>query len=169
MARKLNCIGGTHDAVQPGIAPAAPSASLQTPLHDTSTTSTRSAARRSASRGGSLRISEASSRSVGTPRSASTRGKEKAVEDTPDESSSSSDSEEEDPSFQVEIPSSQLQDAPPLTQTQGESSQVAHEVEPARKKPRRRTRDRTDVGSANILATNPGRHRRARDPFTPNP
>ncbi|RCV25524.1 hypothetical protein SETIT_5G173600v2 [Setaria italica] len=91
------------------------------------------------------------------------RGKEPA---SPQESEDSEgeQSEDDDPTYGEELEISH--DAPPVTQTQGESSQ---EPAPRTRLPRRRrhSRDHTDVGNANVLPTHPRRERRPRDPFSP--
>ncbi|RCV21939.1 hypothetical protein SETIT_4G179400v2 [Setaria italica] len=91
------------------------------------------------------------------------RGKEPA---SPQESEDSEgeQSEDDDPTYGEELEISH--DAPPVTQTQGESSQepATHTRLPRR---RHRSRDHTDVGSANVLPTHPRRERRPRDPFSP--
>ncbi|CAL5079069.1 unnamed protein product [Urochloa decumbens] len=91
------------------------------------------------------------------------RGKEVARQDSPpsdesDDPESSADSEDIDPSYgQEEIGASQLPDAP--SPTQGSP----------RPKRRARAPDRTDLVSGNLLPTEPGRARRTKKPYTPNP
>ncbi|RCV06295.1 hypothetical protein SETIT_1G151500v2 [Setaria italica] len=81
------------------------------------------------------------------------------------EDSEGNKSEDDDPTYGEELEISGMIDAPPVTQMQGESSQ---EPAPHTRMPRRRRyRDHTDVGSANVLPTHPRRERRPRDPFSP--
>ncbi|RCV37802.1 hypothetical protein SETIT_8G091400v2 [Setaria italica] len=82
------------------------------------------------------------------------------------EDSEGEQSEDDDPTYGEELEISSMIDAPPVTQTQGESSQ---EPAPRTQMPRRRcrSRDHTDVGTANVLPTHPRRERRPRDPFSP--
>ncbi|XP_072149014.1 uncharacterized protein [Setaria viridis] len=117
---------------------------------------------------GSRRTPLATTPRAATPSTAAgpsrrSRGKEPA---SPQESEDSEgeQSEDDDPTYGEELEISH--DAPPVTQTQGESSQ---EPAPRTRLPRRRrrSRDHTDVGSANVLPTHPRRERRPRDPFSP--
>ncbi|RCV11221.1 hypothetical protein SETIT_2G168700v2 [Setaria italica] len=117
---------------------------------------------------GSRRTALATTPRAATPSTAAgpsrrSRGKEPA---SPQESKDSEgeQSEDDDPTYGEELEISH--DAPPVTQTQGESSQ---EPAPRTRLPRRRrrSRDHTDVGSANVLPTHPRRERRQRDPFSP--
>ncbi|RCV32860.1 hypothetical protein SETIT_7G036800v2 [Setaria italica] len=93
------------------------------------------------------------------------RGKEPASPQA-SEDSKGEHFEDDDPTYGEELEISGMIDAPPVTQTQGESSQ---EPAPRTRMPcrRRRSRDHTDVGSANVLPTHPRRERRPRDPFSP--
>ncbi|RCV25612.1 hypothetical protein SETIT_5G179500v2 [Setaria italica] len=93
------------------------------------------------------------------------RGKEPASPQA-SEDSEGEQSEDDDPTYGEELEISGMIDAPPVTQTQGESSQ---EPAPRTRMPRRRRRswDHTDVGSANVLPTHPRRERHPRDPFSP--
>ncbi|XP_072150287.1 uncharacterized protein [Setaria viridis] len=72
------------------------------------------------------------------------------------EDSEGEQSEDDDPTYGEELEISVMIDAPPVTQTQGESSQ---EPTPRTRMPcqRRRSRDHTDVGCANVLPTHPRR------------
>ncbi|CAL4933146.1 unnamed protein product [Urochloa decumbens] len=130
---------------------------------------TRSSSRTTTARGdrrsGSLTIgSPRGSRAtrVGSP--SSSRGKQTAVHDSEDEDddddedNESDNSEAEDPSYDI-IGTSQLADAPSPTQPSQGTPQ----------KRRARRRDHTDVVSGNVLPTAPGRPRRMKKPFTPNP
>ncbi|CAO2147830.1 unnamed protein product [Urochloa humidicola] len=93
------------------------------------------------------------------------RGKEVAPPETGSDESEgekgeeSTNSENSDPTYgaQDEIGASQLPDAP--SPTQGSP----------RPKRQARGRDRTDLTSGNVLPTNPGRLRRPKKPYTPNP
>ncbi|RCV30567.1 hypothetical protein SETIT_6G105900v2 [Setaria italica] len=83
------------------------------------------------------------------------RGKEPA---SPQESEDSEgeQSEDDDPTYGEELEISGMIDAPP-------------EPAPRTRMPRRRrrSRDHTDVGCANVLPTHPRRQHRPRDPFSP--
>ncbi|CAL5068363.1 unnamed protein product [Urochloa decumbens] len=101
-------------------------------------------------------------RTIGTPRR---RGKAAAPRDEDEEEEESDDSqdttnsEDNDPTFggPDEIGTSQLPDAPSPTQGSPRPKRVA------------RARDHTDVGSPNVLPTNPGRPRTKKKIYTPNP
>ncbi|KAF8690732.1 hypothetical protein HU200_041114 [Digitaria exilis] len=83
---------------------------------------------------------------------------EETKEEDEEDADDSDDSEEADPTYgQEEIGISQLPDAPSPTQA---SPPTKRQV---------RARDRAYVLSANKLPTNPGRPRRQKKPFTPNP
>ncbi|RCV21758.1 hypothetical protein SETIT_4G163300v2 [Setaria italica] len=80
------------------------------------------------------------------------------------EDSEGNQSEDDDPTYGEELEMSGMIDAPPVTQTQGESSQ---EPAPRTRMPRQcRSRNHTDVGSTNVLPTHPRRERRPIDPFS---
>src|SRR6185312_10069797 len=104
------------------------------------------------------RRSRSGALSIGTPRR---RGKERPPQDTvSEESEETSSLDGENPDYgHNEIGFSHIPDAPEPTQDTP--------------RPKRRTRarawDHTDVGSANVLATKPGRPRRPKKPFTPHP
>ena len=112
MAAKLNCIARPDEAFAPGPQAAgtssahAASSSRRTPIHygqETARTPSRSTTR--------------------TGSRAASRGKGIQSPQESEESDAQRDSGEEDPDFEV-IGMSQMFDAPPGTQTQGESSQV---------------------------------------------
>ncbi|CAO2164020.1 unnamed protein product [Urochloa humidicola] len=153
MARKMNCIAAPDDAF---VAAAGGSAARSGSHRQTSVT--RTSSRTTTSCGGRRGISL----SIGSPSgstsaargisASSSRGKAAVV----DNSDNSDNSEEEDPTYvQDIIGSSQLFDAPSPT-----------EGTPTKRRARRR--DHTDVGSANVLPTEPGRPRRKKKPFTPH-
>nr|BAX25067.1 hypothetical protein [Oryza alta] len=148
MALRLNCMSAP-DAAQ--IPPRAATATASGPSRRTPV---RSGSRRTTSR----------TTSTSTARASGSRGKEPAEES--DDDAGNIGSEEDDPSYGEELRMSQLFDAPPPTQSQGESSQVATPTE-RELRVRRRARDHTDIASANILPTDPPRQRRPRDPFSP--
>ncbi|CAL4995433.1 unnamed protein product [Urochloa decumbens] len=171
MARKMNCIAAPDEAFVAGDGGGAGvSAARSRSSRETNIARSASRSRSTGGRqGGDICIgsprTSGASRGASRAVSASSRGKEAAVDDSDDEdeeSNESSDSEENDPSYDADvIGSSQMPDAPRPTQsTQGTP-----------KKPRaRKQRDRTDVGaSGNVLPTEPGLPRRKRKPFTPNP
>ncbi|CAL5032543.1 unnamed protein product [Urochloa decumbens] len=98
---------------------------------------------------------------VGGATGSGVAGEQAAVEDSEDDSEAdneSVDSEEADPTFDI-IGSSQLPDAPSPTQP----TQTTPQKRCARR------RDRFDVGSGNVLPTAPGRPRRKKKTWTPNP
>jgi len=77
-----------------------------------------------------------------------------------EESEETSSSDGEDPDYgHDEIGFSQIPNAPEPTQ----------DTPRPKRRTRARARDHTDVGSANVLATKPGRPRRPKKPFTPHP
>ncbi|CAO2164609.1 unnamed protein product [Urochloa humidicola] len=153
MARKMNCIAAPDDAF---VAAAGGSAARLGSHRQTSVTrtSSRTTTSRGGRRGVSLSIgspSGSTSATRGTSASSS-RGKAAAVDD----SDNSDNSEEEDPTYvQDIIGSSQLFNAPSPT-----------EGTPTKRRARRR--DHTDVGSANVLPTEPGRPRRKKKPLMPH-
>ncbi|CAN6201655.1 unnamed protein product [Urochloa humidicola] len=160
MARKLNCMA-SHDEPFVG---AASGSGVRSAGRQTSVTrsSGRTMSTRGGRRGGSLTIASPRASSATRVRSgSSSRGKQAAVDDSEDEGeddNESNDSEDADPTYDI-IGSSQLVDAPSPTQpTQGTPQ-----------KRRASRRDRTDVGSANVLPTAPGRPRRKKKTWTPNP
>ena len=112
MAAKLNCMAAPDQAFAPGShVPGGSSAhhtssSTRTPVHYGAATA------RTPSRSTSRTSSRAAS-----------RGKAVQEPQDTDESDAQSDSRDEDPDFEV-LRMSQMFDAPPATQTQGESSQV---------------------------------------------
>ncbi|CAN6215039.1 unnamed protein product [Urochloa humidicola] len=164
MARKLNCMASPDEAFAVGAGGSG--------VHSGGSARQRSIARSSSARTTSTRGGRGGSLSIGSPRSSSraraasgssSRGKEPTVDDSDDEfpqDNASTNSEENDPTYgQDIIGSSQLPDAPSPTQaTQGTPQ-----------KRRARCRDHTDVCSANVLPTQPGRPRRKKKPFTPHP
>ena len=121
MAGRLNCMARPDEAFGPEACGArtssacGPTSSTRTPIHYGATTARtpgHSASRsqsRSTSRTGSCALS---------------RGKAIQSSQDSEESDRQGDSEDEDPSFQV-LRMSQMFDAPPATQTQGELSQVS--------------------------------------------
>ncbi|RCV25377.1 hypothetical protein SETIT_5G161600v2 [Setaria italica] len=75
-------------------------------------------------------------------------------------------SEDDNPTYGEELEMSGMIDAPPVTQTHGESDR---EPAPRTWMPRRRrSRDHTDIGSTNVLPMHPRREHRPRDPFSPS-
>uniref|UniRef100_A0A0D9WEJ0 Uncharacterized protein n=1 Tax=Leersia perrieri TaxID=77586 RepID=A0A0D9WEJ0_9ORYZ len=146
MALRLNCMSAQDVAHAPPSAATATAsgASRRTPARSVSTTSHAT--------------------SAAAARASGSRGKEPAEES--DDDARNRSSEQDNPTYGEELQMSQLFDAPPPTQTQGESSQVATPTE-RELRIHRRTRDHTDIGSANILPTDPPRQRRPRDPFSP--
>jgi hypothetical protein len=124
MAMKLNCIAAP-DVAHGGNVQGTSSGSRRTPVHHGARSSTRTPSRCTA---------HTASTSVGRVVASGSRGRGKAIatpepcdEDDGDSFSSSSHacaSEHGDPTYQSEIPMDALFDAPPATQTQGESSQV---------------------------------------------
>ncbi|RCV38952.1 hypothetical protein SETIT_8G184100v2 [Setaria italica] len=91
-------------------------------------------------------------------------GKAPATPEASDDSEGN-EFEEDDPMYSEQIQLLAMFDAPPVTQTQGESSQRG---EVATQQPcRRRAHDHTDIGSANVLLTELRRERRPNDTFTP--
>ena len=112
MAAKLNCMARPDEAFAPQAPGAGASSargtasSTRTPIHycqDTARTPSRSASR--------------------TVSRAQSRGKAAQSPQGSEESDAQGNSEDEDPTFEV-LRMSQIFDAPPATQTQGESSQV---------------------------------------------
>jgi len=103
------------------------------------------------------RRSRSGALSIGTPRR---RGKERPPQDiVSEESEETSSSDGEDPDYgHDEIGFSHIPDAPEPTQ----------DTPRPKRRTRARARDHTDVGSANVLATKPGRPRRPKKPFTPH-
>ncbi|TVU50569.1 hypothetical protein EJB05_01946, partial [Eragrostis curvula] len=96
---------------------------------------------------------------VGASPSAATssRSRRQSQSRQPSDSEEDDASEEHDPSYgQDIIASSQLGDAPAATQ------------QSVRRAGRRRARDTSEVGSANILGTNPGRQKKKKNPYTPS-
>jgi len=121
MAAKLNCMARPDEEFGPQ-APGAgassargPSSSTRTPIHygNVTTTTPLPSASRSQSRSTSRTASHAGS-----------RGKAIQSPQSSEESDQEENSEDDDPSYQV-LRMSQMFDAPPATQTQGESSQVS--------------------------------------------
>ncbi|TVU43652.1 hypothetical protein EJB05_10138 [Eragrostis curvula] len=87
----------------------------------------------------------------------SSRSRRQSQSRQPSDSEEDDASEEHDPSYgQDIIASSQLGDAPAATQ------------QSVRRAGRRRARDTSEVGSANILGTNPGRQKKKKNPYTPS-
>ncbi|CAL5076161.1 unnamed protein product [Urochloa decumbens] len=173
MARKMNCMAAPDEAFVGGDGGGGGGSISAARSRSSRETNVARSASRSRSPGGrqGRGISIGSPRTSGASRGASralsgsSRGKEAAVHDSDvdeEESNESIDSEENDPSYDADvIGSSQMPDAPRPTQsTQGTP-----------KKPRaRKHRDHTDVGvSGNVLPTEPGRPRRKKKPYTPNP
>jgi hypothetical protein len=127
MAMKLNCIAAP-DVVHSGNVQGTSSGSRRTPVHHGARSSTRTPSRSTA---------RTVSASAGRVVASGSRGRGKKIatpepsdEDDGDSSSSSSHaaaSERVDPTYVLEIPMDVLFDAPPATQTQGEStSQVTN-------------------------------------------
>jgi hypothetical protein len=122
MAMKLNCIAAP-DVVHDGIVQATSSGFRRTPVHHGARSSTRTPSRSTA---------RTASASAGRVAASGSRGRGKEIatpeasdEDDGDSSSSSSPaaaSERGDPTYVSEIPMDVLFDAPPATQTQGEST-----------------------------------------------
>ncbi|RCV21903.1 hypothetical protein SETIT_4G176000v2 [Setaria italica] len=79
--------------------------------------------------------------------------------------SEANQSEDDDPTYGEELEIFGMIDAPPVTQTYGESSQ---EPAPCTRMPHRHhSWDHINVGSVNVLPTHPRRECRPRDPFSP--
>jgi hypothetical protein len=124
MTMKLNCIAAP-DVAHDGNVQGTSSKSRHTPVHHGARSSTQTPSRSTA---------RTVSASAGRVVASASRGRGKAIatpepsdEDNGDSSSSSSHaaaSESGDPMYVSEIPMDALFDAPPATQTQGESSQV---------------------------------------------
>jgi hypothetical protein len=121
MAMKLNCIAAP-DVVHGGNVQATSSGSRRTPVHHGARSSTRTPSRSTA---------RTASASAGRVVASGSRGRGKEIatpepsdEDDGDSSSSSpaAGSERGDPTYVSEIPMDVLFDAPPATQTQGEST-----------------------------------------------
>ncbi|CAN6337816.1 unnamed protein product [Urochloa humidicola] len=166
MAQKLNCIPPPDAAFAPGEQSSGPSratsSSRQTPVHHGAAGSTPTPSR-TTSRSQTARSTASGSRS-----GRAARGKAPATPSpSASEHSGGHNSEDSDPTYggPQEVGMSQMFDAPPLTQ--GESSQAAAATPP--RPPRRRRRDHTEVGSVNLLPTEPGRQRRPRVPHTSAP
>jgi hypothetical protein len=121
MAMKLNCIAAP-DVVHDGNVQGTSSGSHRTPVHHGARSSTRTPSRSTA---------RTASASAGRVVASGSRGRGKEIatpepsdEDDGDSSSSSpaAASERVDPTYVSEIPMDVLFDAPPATQTQGEST-----------------------------------------------
>ena len=121
MAARLNCMARPDDAFGPQASGAGtssargPTSSIRIPIHYGTATATTPG------------HSDLRSRSRSTSRTGSralSRGKAIQSSEGSEESDREGDSEDEDPSFHV-LRMSQMFDAPPGTQTQGESSQVS--------------------------------------------
>ncbi|CAN6285959.1 unnamed protein product [Urochloa humidicola] len=170
MAQRLNCIPPPDAAFAPGAPSSGPSSRA------TSSRATSSSRRTPVHHGAAASSTPTPSRTSSVSRSqtarstaSGSRGRGKApASPSPSEHSGGHDSEDSDPTYggPQEVGMSQMLDAPPLTQ--GESSQAAAGT-PAPPRPRRRRRDHTEVGSVNLLPTQPGRARRPRVPHTPAP
>ncbi|CAN6206593.1 unnamed protein product [Urochloa humidicola] len=166
MAQKLNCIPPPDAAFAPGEQSSGPSratsSSRRTPVHHGAAGSTPTPSC-TTSRSQTARSTASASRS-----GRAARGKAPATPSpSASEHSGGHNSEDSDPTYgsPQEVGMSQMFDAPPLTQ--GESSQAAAATPP--RPPHRRRRDHTEVGSVNLLPTEPGRQRRPRVPHTPAP
>nr|XP_034601262.1 uncharacterized protein LOC117861840 [Setaria viridis] len=128
MAMRMNCMSST-DVHHGGNGQGTSSGSRQTPL----VTSPRTA-----------------SPSTAAGPSRRSRGKAPASSQASEESEGNQ-SEDGDPTYGEELEMSGMIDAPPVTQTRGESSQ---ELAPRTWMPRRRcSRDHTDIGNANTIGT----------------
>jgi hypothetical protein len=122
MAMKLNCIAAL-DVAHDGNVQGTSSGSHRTPVHHEARSSTQTPSRSTA---------RTASASAGRVVASGSRGRGKAIatpepSDEDDGESSSSHAaanEHGDPTYVSEIPTDVLFDAPPATQTQGESSQV---------------------------------------------
>jgi hypothetical protein len=121
MAARLNCMARPDEAFGPQASGAGtssargPTSSIQISIHYGAATATTPGHFGSRSR--SRSTSRTGSRAL-------SRGKAIQSSEGSEESDRQGDSEDEDPSFQV-LRMSQMFDAPPATQTQGESSQVS--------------------------------------------
>ena len=121
MASKLNCMARPDEAFAPqapgagGSSACGPTSRTWTPIHYGDVTT------RTPLPSGSRSRSQSTSR---TASRALSRGKAIQSLESSEESDRQDNSEDEDPSFQV-LRMSQMFDAPPGTQTQGESSQVS--------------------------------------------
>jgi len=119
MAARVNCMARPDEAFgpqAPGVGTSSargPTSSTRTPIHYGAATATTPG--HSGSRSHSRTTSRTGSRAL-------SRGKAIQSSEGSEESDRQGDSEDEDPSFQV-LRMSQMFDAPPATQTQGESSQ----------------------------------------------
>ncbi|CAO1947919.1 unnamed protein product [Urochloa humidicola] len=174
MAQKLNCIPPPDATFAPGEPSSGPSSrttssratssSHRTPVHHGAAAGSTPTPSRTSS---VSRSQTARSTASGSRSSRGGRGKAPASPSPPpSEHSGGHNSEDSDPTYggPQEVRMSQMFDAPPLTQ--GESSQAAAATPP---RPHRRRRDHTEVGSANLLPTEPGRQRRPRVSHTPGP
>jgi hypothetical protein len=112
MAAKLNCMAAPDQAFAPGAH--VPGGSI---VHHTSSTT------RTPVHYGTITARTPSCSTSRTGSRAASRGKAIQEPEDTDNSDAQSDSREEDPDFEV-LRMSQMFDAPPGTQTQGESSQV---------------------------------------------
>ncbi|TKV95700.1 hypothetical protein SEVIR_9G379433v4 [Setaria viridis] len=143
MAFKMNCLATPTPAPTLAIDKVGPSASR----HRASSSMARSTSR-ATSRGG--RCSHGAALVIGSPQGAPKL-------ESADDSDDTTNSEDDDPTYgQEEVGPSQLQGAP--TPTQGS----------APPKRQARGRDRTNVGSVNVLPTNPGRHHVTKKSYTPH-
>ena len=117
MAMKMNRMSAPHVA-HGGNGQGASSGSRRTPLHH---------GQGSMSRTPSCTTSRTGSASAAQHHANGSRSRGKAIA-TPEPSSEENggDSSQGDPTYQSEIPLDDLFDAPPITQTQGESSQVKY-------------------------------------------
>lgn len=112
MAMKLNCMTAPDVAHVQGAAGTASGSSRRTPVHHGG--------------GGSARTRSATAARTRSATASASRGKAPATPSSSDEGDGNNDSSDLDPTFHDELEMAGMFDAPPGTQTQGQSSQVCH-------------------------------------------